>query len=122
MQCVRMAKNAKAVLLLAVAISMESEREPAVQRRPLLVWIALNSNVDIIGEVEVLLEQPQHFVEKIAESIFLVLIQQTDDVGGLRLAFEGRPSRLTAISARVKAPGTSHRTRILTSFQLALGP
>jgi hypothetical protein len=87
--CVRMAKNAKAVLLLAVALVVEREREPAMQRWPFLVGIALNSNVDIIGEVEVLLLQPQHFVEKIAEPIFLVLIKQTDDVGGLQLAFEG---------------------------------
>ena len=47
------------------------------------VRVGLDQAFDILGKVKVLLEQPQHFVEKIAELIFLVLIEQTGDVGGL---------------------------------------
>jgi hypothetical protein len=55
-----MAKNAEAVMLLAVALVVERKREPAVQRWPFPVRVGLNYAVDILGKAKVPQIQIKH--------------------------------------------------------------
>jgi len=53
-----MAEAEKTIVLFAVALVPERERQPTVQGRPLLVGIALYDDIDVFWEIKVLREQP----------------------------------------------------------------
>jgi hypothetical protein len=72
------AEDAKAILLLAVALIVEDKGKPPMQRRALLIGVALNHGVDIVRKIEVSFEKPQCCVEKFIQSILTFGVHEAD--------------------------------------------
>jgi hypothetical protein len=87
--CVRMAQNAEAIVLLAITFRVEGEGKAAMQRGAPLIGVALNPDVDIVRKIEVLFEQPQCRVEKLIQSILAFGVHEADRRRQFQLSLEG---------------------------------
>ena len=55
---IRMSEKAETIVLLATALAKKGEGQAAMQRRALLVGVALDFRVDIVRQVVMLFKQP----------------------------------------------------------------
>ena len=67
-----------------------------MERWALLVGVALNGDIDILREIEMLLEQPQRRIEEFAQPILALDLQKAGHCGSLHLGVIGllKPVRL----------------------------
>ena len=55
-------------MLFTITRAAEDESETAVKRWALLIWIALNQDINVVWEIEVLFEYPQCPIKELAQS------------------------------------------------------
>jgi hypothetical protein len=81
---VRMRETPEAIMLFTITRAAEDESETAVKRWALLIWIALNQDINVVWEIEVLFEYPQCPIKELAQSILTFHFQKTSHFRGSR--------------------------------------